>query len=72
MDELVNGQAMMSLADDQAKLCLSKALPSVRPAPKQLSWSPQQTLSVELQRFRWRGSARRGRCAFMQPGLFVP
>src|SRR4029453_13159016 len=37
------------LADDQAKPCLSMALPGVRPAPKRLCWSQQQTLKrVEL------------------------
>ena len=64
---------MMSVADNQAKPCLSMALPSVRPAPKRLSWSPQKTLKrVELQWFRRRGRARHGRSAFMQPGSFVP
>lgn len=64
---------MVSVADNQVKLCLSMALPSVRPAPKRLSWSLQQTLKrVELQWFRRRGRARHGRSAFMQPGSFVP
>ena len=64
---------MVSVADNQAKPCLSVALPSVRPAPKRLSWSLPQTLKcVELERFRRRGRARRGRSAFMQPGSFVP
>ena len=73
MDELVKGKTMMALVDNQVKPCLSMALPSVRPAPKRLSWSQQQTLKrVELQWFRRRGRARRGRSAFLQPGSFVP
>ena len=64
---------MVSVADNQVKPCLSMAFPSLRPAPKRLSWSLQQTLKrVELQWFRRRGRARRGRSAFMQPGSFVP
>ena len=63
---------MVSVADNQVKPCLFMALPSVRPAPKRLSWSLQQALKrVELQWFRHRGRARHGRSAFMQRGSFV-